>query len=250
VKLTTHLQLVPRFRKCSIHPLPHTPLWRSAYLVKHRDNFILNLERYSLLDCNAVQFGKNLTFWRNISLPSSGPKSNRSTTLALSRLCLPPIIAAFFLGLLFESEDGGRTPLRNAGGLRTTRCFNLANHTSHRHHSENLRSKIIGHVLFDVWITRNGPQLLLSAPIKLAILYQDLELRSCTVIWGPVGRENKLVIVWSKYSGLSHLHSWLYYGTIETLTACCLPFSCFLSYTVEPHLCSLKCVCKFNIFFL
>jgi hypothetical protein len=26
-----HLQLVPRLRKCgSIHPLPHTPLWRSA----------------------------------------------------------------------------------------------------------------------------------------------------------------------------------------------------------------------------
>jgi hypothetical protein len=30
VKLTTHLQLVPRSRKCgSIHPLPHTPSWRS-----------------------------------------------------------------------------------------------------------------------------------------------------------------------------------------------------------------------------
>jgi hypothetical protein len=31
VKLTTHLQLVPRSRKCdSIHPLPHTSSWRSA----------------------------------------------------------------------------------------------------------------------------------------------------------------------------------------------------------------------------
>jgi hypothetical protein len=31
VKLTTHLQLLPRSRKCgSIHPLPHTPSWRSA----------------------------------------------------------------------------------------------------------------------------------------------------------------------------------------------------------------------------
>jgi hypothetical protein len=30
VKLTTHLQLVPRSRKCeSIHLLPHTPSWRS-----------------------------------------------------------------------------------------------------------------------------------------------------------------------------------------------------------------------------
>jgi hypothetical protein len=31
MKLTTHLQLVPRARKPgSIHPLPHTPSWRSA----------------------------------------------------------------------------------------------------------------------------------------------------------------------------------------------------------------------------
>jgi hypothetical protein len=31
VKLTTQLQLVSRSRKCgSIHPLPHTPSWRSA----------------------------------------------------------------------------------------------------------------------------------------------------------------------------------------------------------------------------
>jgi hypothetical protein len=31
VKLTTHLQPVPRSRKCgSIHPLPHTPSWHSA----------------------------------------------------------------------------------------------------------------------------------------------------------------------------------------------------------------------------
>jgi hypothetical protein len=31
VKLTTHLKLVPRSRKRgSIHPLPHTPSWRSA----------------------------------------------------------------------------------------------------------------------------------------------------------------------------------------------------------------------------
>jgi hypothetical protein len=31
VKLNTHLQLVPRSRKCgSIHPLPHTSSWRNA----------------------------------------------------------------------------------------------------------------------------------------------------------------------------------------------------------------------------
>jgi hypothetical protein len=41
VNLTTHLQLVPRSRICEfIHPLPHTPSWCSASLVKHRYNFI------------------------------------------------------------------------------------------------------------------------------------------------------------------------------------------------------------------
>jgi hypothetical protein len=40
VKLTTHLELVPRSRKRgSIHPLPHTSSRRSASLVKHKDNF-------------------------------------------------------------------------------------------------------------------------------------------------------------------------------------------------------------------
>jgi hypothetical protein len=32
-----------RSRKCgSLHPLPHTPSWHSAYLVKRRDNFNFN----------------------------------------------------------------------------------------------------------------------------------------------------------------------------------------------------------------
>jgi hypothetical protein len=44
VKVTTHLHLVPRSRKRgSIHPLPHTPSWRSVYLVKHRQNFTFTL---------------------------------------------------------------------------------------------------------------------------------------------------------------------------------------------------------------
>jgi hypothetical protein len=44
VNLTTHLQLVPRSRKCgSIHPLPHMPSWRNAYLVKHKVNFTNNI---------------------------------------------------------------------------------------------------------------------------------------------------------------------------------------------------------------
>jgi hypothetical protein len=44
MKLTTHLQLMPRSRKRgSIHPLPHTPSWRNAELVNFRDNFIFYL---------------------------------------------------------------------------------------------------------------------------------------------------------------------------------------------------------------
>jgi hypothetical protein len=49
VKVTTHLQLVPRSRiRGSIHPLSHMPSCCSASLVKHRDNF-------TLLVCNAWQ---------------------------------------------------------------------------------------------------------------------------------------------------------------------------------------------------
>jgi hypothetical protein len=44
LKLATHLKLVLVSRKRGfIHPLCHTPLWRSAYLVKHRDNFTFTL---------------------------------------------------------------------------------------------------------------------------------------------------------------------------------------------------------------
>jgi hypothetical protein len=53
VNLTTHLQLVPRSRiRGSIHPLPHTPWWSSAYLVKHRDNLALHLPKcWDNCDC-------------------------------------------------------------------------------------------------------------------------------------------------------------------------------------------------------
>jgi hypothetical protein len=40
VKLTTHLHLVPKTGvRGSSHPLSHTPSWRAAYLVKHREKF-------------------------------------------------------------------------------------------------------------------------------------------------------------------------------------------------------------------
>jgi hypothetical protein len=44
VKLTTHLQLVPRSRKLeSVYPIPYTCLLRSAWLLKRRDNFMFAL---------------------------------------------------------------------------------------------------------------------------------------------------------------------------------------------------------------
>jgi hypothetical protein len=45
--LTTYLQLIPRSRKLeSIHPLPHTPSWRNAHLVKSRNKCAFYLRLY------------------------------------------------------------------------------------------------------------------------------------------------------------------------------------------------------------
>jgi hypothetical protein len=50
--IRTFLQLVPRSRiRGSIHPLLHTYSWRSAYLVKHRDNLTFTLP-FSYNWCN------------------------------------------------------------------------------------------------------------------------------------------------------------------------------------------------------
>jgi hypothetical protein len=56
LKLTTHLQLVSRSRKCgSIHSLLHAPPWRTAYLVKYRSNFTLPfLKITSLLSWSVI----------------------------------------------------------------------------------------------------------------------------------------------------------------------------------------------------
>jgi hypothetical protein len=49
VKPTTHLQLMPGSTKCgSTHPLPHTSSWRSAQLVKHRDNSTVTLSLWNM----------------------------------------------------------------------------------------------------------------------------------------------------------------------------------------------------------
>jgi hypothetical protein len=39
MKLSTHLQLVPRSRKCDLYIHSHTPSRRSVQLVKHKDKF-------------------------------------------------------------------------------------------------------------------------------------------------------------------------------------------------------------------
>jgi hypothetical protein len=62
VKLTTHLQLVPKSRKRGfIHQLPHTPSWRSAYLVKYRDKFIFSLSVFFSLP--SLQPRSSVTFY-------------------------------------------------------------------------------------------------------------------------------------------------------------------------------------------
>jgi hypothetical protein len=67
MKLTIHLQLVPRSRKCgSIHPLPHTPSWRSAEFIKQRD-FIY----YSLLG-PGIFFSFILFFYTDGRTPWTG----------------------------------------------------------------------------------------------------------------------------------------------------------------------------------
>jgi hypothetical protein len=50
VKLTPHLQLVPKSRiRGSVPPVPHTSSWYSAQLVNHRDNCAFTL----LVSCGA-----------------------------------------------------------------------------------------------------------------------------------------------------------------------------------------------------
>jgi hypothetical protein len=54
--------LTPRSRiRGSIHPLPHTSSWRSAWLVKHRDNFTLFLTVYENLWWSFTEKLVNLT---------------------------------------------------------------------------------------------------------------------------------------------------------------------------------------------
>jgi hypothetical protein len=59
VKPTTHLQLVPRSRKCGfIHPLPHTPSWCSAYFVEYRKLTLLHRNKRTYRTANARNTSK------------------------------------------------------------------------------------------------------------------------------------------------------------------------------------------------
>jgi hypothetical protein len=76
VKLTTHLQLVSRSRKCgSTYPLPHKFSWRSVLLVNHGDNFTFYLTQfrvYCSVSClKHILLLKNIFIW-NTTLQITG----------------------------------------------------------------------------------------------------------------------------------------------------------------------------------
>jgi hypothetical protein len=73
VKLTTHLQLVPRPRICgSIHSLPYTSSWRNAQLVEHRENFTFyNLSIWHYISCKRKIRGSDTRTGRS-SIPDIG----------------------------------------------------------------------------------------------------------------------------------------------------------------------------------
>jgi hypothetical protein len=73
VKLTTHLQLVPRsWILGSIHPLLHAPSWHSVYWVKHRDNFTfscIELNQMRMFCCTVVGVEKVVTVTKHECKP-------------------------------------------------------------------------------------------------------------------------------------------------------------------------------------
>jgi hypothetical protein len=82
VKLTIHLRQVTRFRKRGfINPLPHTPSWRSALLVKHKDNFTFLLPSWiwHRVVCEILE-----TLQNNVLHSSSGSKIKPSKNPARS----------------------------------------------------------------------------------------------------------------------------------------------------------------------
>jgi hypothetical protein len=106
VKLTTHLQLVPRSRKCgSIHPLPRTSSWHSAYLVKHSDNFtspqfsVLIISRINLWN---VHVNEHTFFWNNTGdwqyeIPNLVPKRSSTMPFRKSQIYCQAFLVSNFL---------------------------------------------------------------------------------------------------------------------------------------------------------
>jgi hypothetical protein len=70
VKLTTHLQLLPRSRirgSILVHTLPHTPSWRSAQLIKHRDNITFTVTHISTIMARGNVVGWGTVTSRNVA---------------------------------------------------------------------------------------------------------------------------------------------------------------------------------------
>jgi hypothetical protein len=71
-------------------------LWWYKYFPAQCFQALVIYEECSLLSCNAVQFGENLTFRRNVSPPFSGQRNKLSTKPARSR----PPASCWFLAWL------------------------------------------------------------------------------------------------------------------------------------------------------
>jgi hypothetical protein len=68
----------------------------------HSDDY----EENGVLGCDAMQFGKTPTFWRNISPQSSGGGQKTSRTRRQNNFIFPPASVTFLFILLFDLEDG------------------------------------------------------------------------------------------------------------------------------------------------
>jgi hypothetical protein len=123
MKLTTHLR-VPRSRKCRyIRPLPHTPSWRGAYLVKHGYNFLPIFLLNPFLDISLFKTGrlKRLIHISSLISPDA---------------VIPSLYPYYFTFPLFCPEDGGRKFLWNVG-------TSPHNYTAPRARKFNLYFKLI-----------------------------------------------------------------------------------------------------------
>jgi hypothetical protein len=128
--MATHLQLVLRSRICgSIHPLPHTPSWPSAWLVRHRDNFtsahaISLLADFSTLKMEAIISSKTSVHTRSTRrhIPEDGIIHSHR------RENLKSYIRFFFIELEHSSPCSQKPPIRRYGSVYTSHSFSLWHH--------------------------------------------------------------------------------------------------------------------------